>query len=538
MALTAVAFGQSRSADVYYTYFDDAPTHGFRVGDECFVPIEDVERWGWQVSANPDSADITAEGMQINIPIRNISGRNALPLRAAISKLGGSADWIVNSDTLQVVCELTSVSVDSGHVKVSCPFQYKQKATNLTDPSRVVIDFFGARIGSKTTQTLEGGVRLTQYKPNVVRLVIQTQGNVDVSRVTTDPTKASDFQLPLGQQAPTKQPAVVQTKPDTISTFPTTVPPITDSGVVNGSATASTGDLPLSLDSEDDHSAKLSMKFSSGQKVQPQFDKPSPTVLQITLPGIFMDLAPDFKIESSTVISATNTKTAKGTVLTLNLVRPVGAEVYTEGSSVYIQLSKPNVGDGKLLGKVVVVDAGHGGWDNGASGGGLHEKNFTLQLARLLSDRLTEEGATVIMTRKSDVFIPLETRADIANKNHADFFISCHINDTGGTSKASGTITFHHMKNTISKVLAECIQQQFGGVNQLPSIGVWSDGRIYANEGFSVLRNIKMVGVLIEFGFINNAHDRSVMSTDQFQDSMSRAVVRGLKVYLGDAKTK
>lgn len=582
MAMTTAAYGQTRSADVLYTYFNDGAVPGFRVSDECFVPVEEVAKWGWTLNTRPDSADIVAESIAFNIPLRNVSGRTVIPLRAAIAKLGGSAEWVGDTDTLQVTGELKSVSVDSGRVKVTGPMLFKTKASTLSNPPRVVIDFLGARIGSKTTQSLEGGVRLTQYKPNTVRLIIQTQGSVDVSRVSTAPTRSAEMEFSVGQPAedpkpvepskpvqPEKKPRDPVTTPPTgttpppiptttvptttvpTTTVPTTTVPTTppttvtitnntaDGGIIDGSAQATTtGFLPLTLDKEDERTASLSIHFKPGVKVLAQFDKLSPTVLNITLPGVFMDLPPDFKIESASVISATSEKNGKGTVVTLTMVRPLGAEVYSEGSAVSIQLYKPSIGDGKLMNKVVVVDAGHGGWDGGASGGGLHEKDFTLSIAKLLSARLIEEGVTVIMTRKSDVYIPLMTRSNIANDNHADMFISCHINDTGGSGSMSGSITFHHKGNAISKVLAECIQQQIGAVSELPNIGVWSDGRIYSQGGFSVLRNIKMVGVLIEFGFLNNAHDRKRMSTEQFQDAVTRAVVRGLKVYLGDAKAK
>ena len=534
--MTTVAYGQTRSADVIYTYFDDAPTHGMRVGDECFVSIDDVTKWGWKVDNRSDGAHITAEGSDITIGTRTIGGKNSVPIRAAMSKLGVSTEWIVNTDTLQVVGELKSVSVDSGHIKVSSPSLFKPKAFVLTAPSRIVLDFTGVKLGSKTTQSLEGGVRLSQYKPNVVRLVIQTQGTVDVSQISVEPTKTSEMELSVN--TPEEKPLNTDDKQGT-------PPPATGSiskvepGVIDGTpAPSNVGTLPLTLDHEDDRTATMSIRFKGSTKVQAQFEKPSPNVLTITLPGIFMDLPADFKLDSQSVSAVTCEKNAKGSVVTLNLTRPEGAEVYSNGNVVSIQLFKPNVGDGKLLGKVIVVDAGHGGFDGGASSVGLHEKDFNLSLARLLSERLTEEGATVIMCRKTDVFIPLTTRADIANKSHADFFISCHINDTGGSGNMSGGITFHHKGNVISKVLAECIQQQIGSVSGIPSLGAWSDGKIYSQGGFSVLRNIKMVGVLIEFGFINNEHDRKRIVSSQFQDAVTRAVVRGLKVYLGDAKTK
>jgi N-acetylmuramoyl-L-alanine amidase len=156
----------------------------------------------------------------------------------------------------------------------------------------------------------------------------------------------------------------------------------------------------------------------------------------------------------------------------------------------------------------------------------------------LVASKLAQAGATVIMTRRTDVFISLTARAEVANKSKADFFVSCHINDSGGPRNMAGTITFHHKGNQISRVLAECIQHEIAKVSGLANTGVWSDGKIYPVSGFSVLRNTKMPGVLIEFGFIDNAGDRKRMVTDQFQDAVAKAVVQGIKVYLGDAKAK
>jgi N-acetylmuramoyl-L-alanine amidase len=141
------------------------------------------------------------------------------------------------------------------------------------------------------------------------------------------------------------------------------------------------------------------------------------------------------------------------------------------------------------------------------------------------------------MTRTTDVFIPLTTRAAIANSNHADLFISCHINSTGGDGMQSGGITFHHFGKGISRVLAECIQAQIAKVNKLPNLGVWSDGKIY-RTGFSVLRNTQMPSVLMELGFINNPHDVKRLTESEFQTSVASAVVKGVKDYLGDGNTK
>ena len=533
MAMTAVAYGQARSADVLYTYFDDAPVHGFRVGDECFVPVEDASRFGWQVTVHNDSADIKAEGSSFNIGVRMIGGRTSLPLRAAMLKVGGAADWIINTDTLQIVSELTSVKVESGKVRVASPLFIKPKAITLNNPDRVVIDYIGAKLGAKTSQSLEGGVRLSQFKPNVVRLVIQTPSPVDGKKVGTEPTKNSIVELSEAYseepEAKTSEPVPLDVKSTPLGTVSTVPPPSASSSQVPAY-------LPLSLDREDDRAVQLSIKLS-GLKGQAVFKKPDPSTLEISLPGVFLELNPDFKVQSDSISMARSEKTASGTLVTLYLNRPLGAEVLTDGSGVAIQLFKPNVGNGKLAGKTIVVDPGHGGQDSGAHDGGYAEKNLTLPIAKYLASYLAQEGATVIMTRKSDVFIPLTTRADIANQNRADLFISCHINDSGGSRNMAGTITFHHKGNEICRVLAECIQREIAKVSGIPNTGVWSDGKIYPQSGFSVLRNTKMAGVLIEFGFIDNSQDRKKLVTDQFQQAVARAVVQGVKVYLGDAKT-
>lgn len=526
MAMTAVAYGQARTADVLYTYFDGEPIHGYRVGDECFVPIDQLTHAGWQVDVRADLAEVKAEGGEFSLSLRTVSGQTTLPLRAAIQKLGGSAEWIVNTDTLQVLSELTSVKYESGKIHVVSPLLIKPKIFVLTDPDRIVIDYLGAHLGPKTVQTVEGGVRLTQYKPNVVRLVIQTSSVADISKVPTDPTKSSELELAEADMEE-PQPKTAQT-----TSVPAAAAPLGNTVVQSAPAF-----LPLTLDHEDDKDVQLSLKVPT-LRGEAHFQKPDPATLEVDLPGVFLDLAPDFKLDTQIISGIRATRTPTGTVLTLSLERPLGAEVYTTGQTVSIQLLKPNVGDGKLVGKVVVVDPGHGGSDPGARFGGVQEKDLTLSIGKLVAARLAEAGATVIITRKTDVFIPLTTRAQIANKSHADFFICCHFNDSGGSRNMSGTITFHHLGNAISRVLGECIQHEIAQVSGIPNVGVWSDGKIYPQSGFSVLRNIKMPGVLIEFGFVDSNSDRKRIVTGDFQEAAANAVVQGIKVYLGDAKAK
>lgn len=95
-----------------------------------------------------------------------------------------------------------------------------------------------------------------------------------------------------------------------------------------------------------------------------------------------------------------------------------------------------------VSGQTVILDPGHGGDDNGASHFGLREKDINLDLAHRTAAMLRARGANVIMTRSSDVFIPLSERSAIANRNPNATFVSVHVNASGSNPNAAGVETF------------------------------------------------------------------------------------------------
>jgi len=527
MALASAAHaGQTRMADVLYTHFDDVPTRAFRVGDEAFVAVDDVKRWGWEISLWADQADVKAEGTRATVPFRVFSGRKCIPVRTAMQKLGGGTAWAGSSDTLEVFSELKEVIVDDGRIEVVAPLAVKPRFSVLTGPNRLVVDMTGARLASGMRQDLDGSARLVQYKPNVVRLIVETGSLPDVARLSQQAGRRLEFEVtrskPLEEEPvePIKVDEPEQNQPNE-----QTIPPISGDAL----------DVPLLLDQETNTLVKLRIPLKGRLTSEAQFRKSTPTQLDITLPGVRMDLPEGFTLDTSSIRDFSVRHTDDATVLSLTLARPMGAEVVSLKGDVQIQLFKPAIGDGRLAGKVIVVDPGHGGHDGGAKSGGVREKDLNLKIGKLIAQELAEQGATVIMTRKTDVFISLSQRAKIANASNADLFISTHINSTGGSGSQSGTITFHHKGKPVGRLLAECIHNEIGKVNGLPDIGVWSDGKIY-KSGFAVLRQTKMPGVLLELGFINHSRDRNRMVTQDFQTNVAAAVVRGIKVFLGDAE--
>ena len=168
----------------------------------------------------------------------------------------------------------------------------------------------------------------------------------------------------------------------------------------------------------------------------------------------------------------------------------------------------------------VVVDAGHGGKDNGAFrrfGGA--EKNATLDVASRLAAKLRESQFRVVMTRSGDDFIPLDERAAISNRQSNAIFVSVHFNDSGRRG-IRGFETYYH--SPVARNLAYRIQEQ---LMTLP--GAVNRGVKTAN--FRVLRKAAYPAVLVECGFLSNRKEgagaRSASRRDDLADKISEAIV-------------
>lgn len=226
----------------------------------------------------------------------------------------------------------------------------------------------------------------------------------------------------------------------------------------------------------------------------------------------------------------------------------------------------------------VVVDAGHGGPDNGMTGpigGGprIYEKHITLAVSRLVADMLRSEGIEVVMTRTSDTLIALSDRGRIANRNKADLFISVHVNaapttwrnaaqagrgfetyflaeakteearrveqmenesvrfETGADAPRGDPLSFiindmaqnEHLRE--SNDLAESIQQSLRKIHPGPNRGV-------KQANFAVLRTSFMPAVLVEIGFGTNPEEAAFMGDASKQRLIARAIADAALEYL------
>jgi peptidoglycan hydrolase-like protein with peptidoglycan-binding domain len=176
---------------------------------------------------------------------------------------------------------------------------------------------------------------------------------------------------------------------------------------------------------------------------------------------------------------------------------------------------------------LIAVDPGHGGYDNGAQWEGRLEKDDNLRLGLAVRDALKNQGVDVLMTRDTDVFIPLSERANMANQNDADLFVSLHRN-----SYTEPTATSYGVENYIYLTAPEATTG-VAARNVLDSV---VDVGVQGNRGVSrgnyyVLRRTNMPAMLLEMGFILNDEDNRLF--DENLDEYAEAIAKGVMEYFG-----
>lgn len=170
----------------------------------------------------------------------------------------------------------------------------------------------------------------------------------------------------------------------------------------------------------------------------------------------------------------------------------------------------------------VVLDPGHGGHDRGAGIGYVYEKHLALDTARRVAALLKGAGLNVIMTRDSDVFIPLDGRASYGNSRSNAIFVSIHYNYTRG-SGPHGVETYHHYD--ASYALAAYIQAYLVRQTGMENRGV-------KEANFLVIRETtKNPAVLVECGFVSNSSERSGMMSGSFRENIALGIAKGIISY-------
>ena len=243
----------------------------------------------------------------------------------------------------------------------------------------------------------------------------------------------------------------------------------------------------------------------------------------------------------------------------IDLKRASTAEAVTRPTAPVVQMTSLN------RKKVIVVDAGHGGKDPGASGPDHKEKTVTLAAAKALKAKLEKTGRyKVVLTRSTDVYVPLENRVHIARRANADLFISLHA-DSGPTNDLRGASVYTLSDGAtqrsakfikkddwfvkasltggqgVGDILLDLTQRmtrnrsaQFAEIllervdDHTPLLR-----RSHRDAGLVVLLAPDVPAVLLEMGFINNAQDEKLLASPAHRERLMGGVAKAIDDYFG-----
>ena len=166
----------------------------------------------------------------------------------------------------------------------------------------------------------------------------------------------------------------------------------------------------------------------------------------------------------------------------------------------------------------VVVDAGHGGRDGGCVHNGLLEKRLCLDVAQRLEKHLKARGLKVVMTRRTDAFVSLESRIGIANRQRNALFVSIHFNASRNRT-ISGMEVYYHSGTgrTVAARLLRSMDLNLKGLAR----GVF-------RQDIKVLRETRMPAVLVEGGYLSHKTDAARCATVHHREAMAKALAEGI----------
>ncbi len=167
----------------------------------------------------------------------------------------------------------------------------------------------------------------------------------------------------------------------------------------------------------------------------------------------------------------------------------------------------------------IILDAGHGGRDNGASYQDRTEKDDNLAMTLEVGRILEEMGFDVVYTRQEDVYDAPFRKATIANELGGDLFVSIHRNSSGMPNQYQGVETLVYSESGLPRIVAENVNRELEAVGYI-NLGIEERPRLV------VLNSTQMPAVLIEVGFINSDADNQLFSSE-FEET-ARAIAEGI----------
>ncbi|MEA5082535.1 MAG: N-acetylmuramoyl-L-alanine amidase [Lachnospiraceae bacterium] len=182
--------------------------------------------------------------------------------------------------------------------------------------------------------------------------------------------------------------------------------------------------------------------------------------------------------------------------------------------------------------RVIVIDAGHGGWDPGKAGKtGKNEKDLNLEIAKKLQILLEAGGATVFVSRDGDDALGKSKRTDMKERKataetaEADIFISIHQNSFPQAG-VRGAQVFYYNGSEEGKKLSEYIQSRLKS-----DLDNTNQRQAKANTDYYILKNILIPTALVECGFLSNPNEEGLLNSEEYQQKVAWSIYLGIEDY-------
>lgn len=179
---------------------------------------------------------------------------------------------------------------------------------------------------------------------------------------------------------------------------------------------------------------------------------------------------------------------------------------------------------------LIVLDAGHGGRDQGTSAGTVLEKEINLSVVKKLAEELEAAGAAVLLSREDDTKVGLEDRVAYANEKKAELFVSIHCNYCEGDAGVNGLECYYKESSEEGKALAEQVVQVIEDVDEVRCRGT----RV---GDFRVLNKTKMPAILVEIGYLSNQEECRKLSDETYQEVLAEKLAEGILTFAPSAAT-
>ena len=443
--------------------------------------------------------------------------------------------WVV--DTKQPVVSDVFVQGDTFTLKSSQPLTIS-KQFSLKTPSRLVYDIAPARLSNRElagtiplpSSWQARSIRVGQFTDNTVRLVLEASSGA--------PTRPSDFHwVPASTgKAHTlslrHRSRMNTVHPDELLTIlPKGSLPPTKITNVSVSQLSDSGTAVIKIETEKPLASRLHHQANKVYVDLLNVSSAKPSVQFNTKPFPYLNKARQERVSAGKTEASrlvlTLAKTPESVIPTLSKDgKSLSLSVKVADSLIIkkpIRPIKPDSSSNKAPWRAhVVVDAGHGGKDQGASRAGVLEKRLNLMMAKRIAAELRKKGLKVTMTRTTDRFLELKEISDFANARRPNLFISVHHNSSNNPS-LNGLETYYYHGRSLR--LARTIHKRLVGRLRV------KDNKVRRAK-FYVINHTTMPAILLELGYISNRNERGQLVQATRQQKAAEAVANGVVDYL------